>query len=103
MIRLCRPASADFWLFMLGAGFACVAQAADPSVAVIPPQPVVIQPAAVMAPPPPVPAATETAVQPVAKDAKAKKVSKQAKPSKAVARQTAAKPAGKSKTTSRKR
>lgn len=89
-----RPASADFLLCAIGACFAVAVQAADAPVAVTPPKPVVIQPAATMAPPPPVPEAAETAAQPVAKGGKAKK---------SATKQKTAKPASKPKAKAKKR
>jgi hypothetical protein len=82
----CRPAGADFLLLALFAGWAATVQAADPAPAVTPPKPVVLQPATVMAPPPPVPEATDAAPSPAAKGGKAKKAVKPAKPAKAVAK-----------------
>ena len=95
----CRLAKADFCaavLLVLG----CVSgvQAADTPTPVVPPQPVVLQPTAMMAPPPPVPAATETAPRPAGKPLK-KATAKPAKP----ARAKAIKPAGKPKGNTRKR
>jgi hypothetical protein len=81
MRRWCRLASAEFCFCLLGACFAVGARAADNAPAVVPPKPVVVQPTAAMAPPPPVaPTATEAAPQPAAKGAKAGKKKKPAKP-----------------------
>lgn len=93
----CRPAGADFLLLALLAGWAVTAQAVDPAPAVTPPKPVVLQPAAVMAPPPPVPEATETATPSAAKSGKTKKAAKPSKPGKAVAKPKTAKAAAKPK------
>lgn len=81
-----RLASTDICLLMLGASFLAGAQAADNAPAtVIPPKPVILQPTAVMAPPPPVPAGVEDAPKPAAK----------ARPAKVVKQQKPVKPAGK--------
>jgi len=99
-----RPVSADLLLCAIGACFAVAVQAADVPVAVAPPKPVVIQPTATMAPPPPLPQAAEAAAQPVAKGGKAKKTAtRHAKPVKTVAKQKTAKPASKPKANAKKR
>ena len=95
----CRLAKADFCAaFLLTLGCVCGAQAADAPTPVVPPQPVVLQPTAMMAPPPPVPDATETAPRPAAKQMK-KASAKPVRPAKA----KAIKPAGKPKAKTRKR
>jgi 2-oxoglutarate decarboxylase len=95
MIRSCRLASADFCLLVLGSCFAAAVQAADAPAVVTPPKPVVLQPTAVMAPPPPVPEAAEATPTPAAKGGKVKKTAKTAKATKPAAKP--AKPAGKPK------
>lgn len=100
MPPLCRPASADFLLCAIGACFAVAARAADVPVAVMPPKPVLIQPSAAMAAPPPVPEAADTAANPAAKGAKSRKVAKVGKaanPSKQQAKKPVAKPKAKGK------
>ena len=102
MLRRCRHARADFYALTFTLLLACgvgSAQAADSSPAVTPPKPVVLQPTAVMAPPPPIPEATETTPRPAAKQGK--KVS--ARSVKTVARQQAVKPTSKPKAKARKR
>jgi hypothetical protein len=97
MIRFCRLASADFCLLVLGSCFAATVQAADAPAAVTPPKPVVLQPTAIMAPPPPVPEAAEAMPAPAAKGGKVKKTAKTVKATKPVAKQKPAKSAGKPK------
>lgn len=93
----CRLVKADFCAaFLLALGGVCGAQAADVPTPVAPPQPVVLQTTATMAPPPPIPDATESAPRPASKQLK-KAAAKSVKPAKAKAIKPAGKPKGKTR------